>query len=822
MKQILLLLLISTSALGQIRGTVSDEKGKPLPYVSIFIENSYKGTTTNDSGKYELALKTPGKYTVVFQYLGYKTQKITADIASFPHTIDVVLPEENIGLNEVVINAKVNPANEIIRKAIAARKENSEKTARYKADFYSRGIFRIKNAPKYVLGQKIDMFDDILDSTRTGILYLSETVSKLVYQKPDKMKETIVASKVSGNDNGFSFNSAASVNFDFYENYIEFGVNTISPISSNAFSYYKYRLEGSFFTDSRQEIYKINVKPKRALEPCFEGDIYIVEGSWSIYAVDLSIKGAQMQEPAINTLSLRQNFAYNPANKLWVKNTQVIDFEAGILGIHVNGRFTYVYSNFEFEDRFPKKTFTSEVLAFEKNANKKDDAFWNTIRPVPLTEEEITDYDKKSKLQIKKKSQPYLDSIDRKRNKFKVLSVVSGFTFRNSFAHYSFSYDGILTGIGFNTVQGYNSTTGFSFTTRNPDKHTFTTIGTTMNYGISEDRFRATGYVTRKFNNISNLQATLSGGSTIEQFNAANPISRVVNSVATAFFRNNFMKLYDRNFLALNIRDEIVNGISLTANLEYNRRKPLFNNTDESILRNDKGYTSNNPLAPDDFITPPFETHNLAKAMLMARFAFGQQYWSRPDGKFNIPNDNYPILFIGFEKGFAGSEKHYEFAHLMTRVNYDLDLGNKGLLGMNLKAGKFIDAEGISFVDYKHFNGNRTHIGQSDRYLNTFNLLPYYTASTNDRYFESHFEYCDNGYIVNKIPLLRALKANLIVGGANLAIPDKKPYNEFSVGLDNLGFGKFKIFRIDYVRAYQSGFLEDGVVFGLKFLNILN
>jgi hypothetical protein len=817
-----LLLFVCIKNMAQIKGTVSDEKGNPLPFVSIVLENSYTGTTTNDLGKYELGIKKPGKYNVVFRYLGFKTKKVAADIEKFPYVMDVVLAEENIELKELVLNPKDNPAIEIIRKAIAARKENSEKTARYKADFYSRGIFRIKNAPKQILGQKIDMFDDILDSTRTGILYLSETVSKIVYQKPDKMKETILASKVSGNDNGFSFNNAASVDFDFYENYIEFNVNAVSPIASNAFNYYKYKLEGSFFTENRQQINKIKVTPKRPLEPCFEGYLYIVDDSWAIYAVDLSIKGSQMQEPAINTLWLKQNFNYNANNKIWAKNTQILDFEAGMLGIKVNGRFTYVYSNFEFEEKFDKKTFTSEVLSFEKDANKKEDSFWNSIRPVPLTEEETTDYAKKGKLQEKKKSQHYLDSIDAKRNKFKVFDVVSGYTHRNSFKNHSFTYDGILTGIGFNTVQGYNSTTGFSYTQRNPDKHTYTTVGTNMNYGISEDRFRATGYITRKFNNTSDLQMTLSGGSSIEQFNPANPISRIVNSVATAFFKNNFMKLYDRNFIKLNFQDELFNGLQVNANVEYNRRKQLFNNTQASILRNDDGYTSNNPLAPTDFTTPAFETHNLAKAMVLARISFGQQYWTRPDGKFNIPNDDYPTLILGYEKGFAGSEKHYEFDHIMARITYDINLGNKGILGMNLRAGKFMNADGIAFVDYKHFNGNRTHIGQSDRYLNTFNLLPYYAASTNDRYFESHFEHSDNGYIINKIPLLNKLKATMIIGVANLAIPDRKPYNEFSIGLDNLGFGKFKIFRVDYVRAYQSGFLEDGVVFGLKFLNILD
>ena len=140
---------------------------------------------------------------------------------------------------------------------------------------------------------------------------------------------------------------------------------------------------------------------------------------------------------------------------------------------------------------------------------------------------------------------------------------------------------------------------------------------------------------------------------------------------------------------------------------------------------------------------------------------------------------------------------------------------------MNLKAGKFYNAKEISYVDYKHFNGNQTHIGKADRYLNVFNLLPYYAASTNDAYFETHVEHDDRGYITNKIPLINKLKANLILGFHNLAVPDRKPYSEVSIGLDNLGVGKFRFFRFDYVRAFQPGMQSSGVIFGLKLLNVI-
>jgi hypothetical protein len=150
-----------------------------------------------------------------------------------------------------------------------------------------------------------------------------------------------------------------------------------------------------------------------------------------------------------------------------------------------------------------------------------------------------------------------------------------------------------------------------------------------------------------------------------------------------------------------------------------------------------------------------------------------------------------------------------------------LYLANKGLLSINTKVGKFLNADGISFVDYKHFNGNQTHIGQTDNYINVFNNLPYYSSSTNDSYFEFHLEYNDKGFIMNKLPLLKYLQSQLVIGFHNLGIPDRKPYREFTVGLDNLGFGKFRMFRFDYVRSYQDGYQDDAVIFGLKFLNII-
>jgi hypothetical protein len=821
---LLLLLLVSFTNYAQIKGTVSDDKGNPLPFVTVFEEDSYNGTTSNEKGNYELNVKTAGKHSVVFQYLGFKTQKTTIQTENKPYLLDVKMMEESYSLKEVVINKKINPAIAIIKNAIANKKENTEKTDRYKADFYSRGIFKLKNAPKKIFGQKIGDMNGALDSTGTGIISLSETFSKISFEKPNNLKEVVTASKVSGRDNGYSYNTARSSFYDFYDNTVNFGVNMISPLADNAFNYYKFKLESTFNDENNQTINKIEVIAKRDSEPVFEGYIYIVEDSWAIYAVDLNIKGYRMKEEFVDVMTLKQNFIYNKNNKIWAKSTQSLDINAGAFGIKFIGKYTYVYSNYEFVKSFAKKTFTNEITSVEINANKKDSIFWNANRPIPLTLEESNDYIRKDSIYKVRNSKKYLDSIDQKGNKFKILKLITGYTYRNSLEKKSFSYEGLfnLGSLSFNTVQGYNFDSGFKYTNwKDNEKGKYTSIGTKLNYGFSDDRLRITGQFIHRFNNQDYATVSVSGGNTVRQFNKNQPINNLTNSVSSLFFKDNYMKLYNVDFAQIGYSQDIANGVNLNGKMEYQQRKPLFNTTDFSYFNKEDIYSSNNPLAPNDFATPAFEKHNLMKATLNAQINFGNKYSSRPDGKYNIRNEKYPTLNLGYEKTFAGNEKRYEFDHINARLSYDVTLGNKGKLGMNLKSGKFFNAENISIVDFKHFNGNQTHIGQTERYLNVFNLLPYYSNSTNDRYFEAHIEHNDEGYIMNKIPLLNKLKSTLTMGFHTLAVPNTKPYSEVTIGLDNLGFGKFKMLRVDYVRSYQNGFKGDGVVFGLKFLDIL-
>lgn len=368
---IILLFYFVTAA--QITGTVVSKEGEALPFVNVFIENTNRGTTTNGDGQYALELLVIDQgetLNVSFQFLGYATVIKEVEVNSEEMTVSVVMEESSTSLDEVIVQGGINPADRIIQGAVASRKKNLQKIGAYTASFYSRGLWQVKDAPDKILGQEVGDLGGGLDSTRTGIIYLSETISNIKYQRPDNFSEVIVASKVSGDDNGFSFNTASDANFSFYENTLDLNTQIISPIASNAFSYYKYNLEGTFF-ENDQLINKITVTPRRENDRVFTGTIYIVEDSWQLYGVDLQTDGSAIQVPFIENLNFKQNFKYESSLSQWVKISQVIDFSFGFLGLKGDGRFTAAYSDYEFAPQFTKGSFSAEILSFADQANKK-------------------------------------------------------------------------------------------------------------------------------------------------------------------------------------------------------------------------------------------------------------------------------------------------------------------------------------------------------------------------------------------------------------------------------------------------------------------
>jgi hypothetical protein len=283
-------------------------------------------------------------------------------------------------------------------------------------------------------------------------------------------------------------------------------------------------------------------------------------------------------------------------------------------------------------------------------------------------------------------------------------------------------------------------------------------------------------------------------------------------------FEHNFIKIYDRAFAEIGYRAEVFNGLRFSTRLAYENRKALFNNTDYTLRPIDNiRYTSNNPLAPDNFGTAPFINHDLIKFNLGIDIRFGEKFMSYPDMKFNISNDDYPKLSFNYQKGFNASESAYNFDHLTARLWQDININTTGIFKYNFVGGTFFGNKNLAFTDYKHFNGNLTHVNTKGNYLSSFKNLGYYDYSTSNDYFEYHAEHDFKGYILGKIPLINKLNYNLILGVHGIATKSQSPYKEFNIGLGNLGWKKYRFLRLDYVRSYANGAVDEALMFGLNF-----
>lgn len=375
----------------------------------------------------------PGEYDLIFQYVGYEQQLIPVNVAQADIELNVILKSESLQLKEVVITSDgEDPAYPVIRAAIAKRKYHLEEVNGYKCQVYIKGLQSLESRPDKVFGYTVPV--------DTGIVYLSESISELSVMKPDKIKERMISSKVSGNISTFSYNQGSQMLFTFYDNLVKvIGLSErsfVSPIASNALFFYDYKLEGILYEKDLM-INKIKVIPKRKNDPVFEGYIYIIENQWRIHSTDLVLTKDHQIE-FLDRLNIHQ--VYAPVDyDIWMMISQTFNYELNAFGFKGVGNFTGVHSNYQIEpnyellnkDRetnglstfplepsiFKKGYFNNEELEIIEGSNKKTDEYWQEKRPVPLTDVELSDYKKNDSLKAIYSSKAYKDSVDKYVNK---------------------------------------------------------------------------------------------------------------------------------------------------------------------------------------------------------------------------------------------------------------------------------------------------------------------------------------------------------------------------------------------------------------------
>lgn len=826
----LLLTLISPLFLAaqiQISGKVFDEKGEPLPYATIYERNSSNGTVSNAKGEYHLTVGA-GDHEIVFQYIGYVTRVETVKAGSKPVHLDARLESSNLELNEVVITSE-DPAVRIMREVIARRKYYKSKVKDYSCDAYIKGFYKLLDAPKKVLGQDVGNMGGILDTNRAGVIYLSESVSKVYFQlEPTRRKEVMVSSKVSGNDKGFSMNRATFTDFDLYDEKLDIEREILSPLADNAFSYYDFKFKGDFKDLNGATIDKIQVIPKRAADPTFSGYLYVVDSWWNLSGADLALTGAAIKQPVLDTLRIRQEFVMLDKPDTWRVLTQVTSFKFGIFGFKVDGFFNSVFSNYDLKPKFAPGFFDKEVFKVDKSAAERDTDYWAATRPVPLTVEEQRDYVKKDSLQKIWKSKEFLDSMDRKDNRFKASNLLMGYTWNNSFKHRSVSYPAATKWVQFNTVQGWLLDVQPEWQ-RDADARGTRYWRATgdLNYGFSEKKLRGWFKLRRRMESIHYSTIEASGGTATSQFNERNPISRLVNTEYSLFAARNYMKLYDKTYGKVEFSQVPVAGISYQVSAEYARRSPLVNHSDFSWRKSaESRYTPNAPVPELDGQTA-FRATDLFAVDVNLRFRFGQRYSTYPDYRYYQGNDK-PVIDLHYRHaipGVFGSDADFNYASI--RFSQDaLSWGLAGYTEWSVIGGVFFNRGSMSFMDMNQSLGNQTIFGTPNNYSQQFLLFPYYAYATSEPFMEAHLQHHLQGWLLDKIPGVRKLNWKEVFGASvfysaqesqDPAYTGKLPYWELNFGFENIGIKAIRPLRIDVACGfYGKDYYRTGIVIGMS------
>jgi outer membrane cobalamin receptor len=114
------ILLSSFTSFSQSRisGQVKDQKGQPLSFANVYIENTIDGTSTDSLGRFSFKTSAKGKQLLVVSSIGYFTTKDTVVINSRNITHNMTVKDNTVAMNEVVVTAGAFEANDDRKVAI--------------------------------------------------------------------------------------------------------------------------------------------------------------------------------------------------------------------------------------------------------------------------------------------------------------------------------------------------------------------------------------------------------------------------------------------------------------------------------------------------------------------------------------------------------------------------------------------------------------------------------------------------------------------------------------------------------------------------------
>lgn len=798
-----------------VSGIVVDAKsGSPLPFVNVYYEGKGVGAATDENGNFSVPYRK-GWNILTISSVGFKKMEIP--ISGPIENLKVRLEVNSQTIKGVSIKGKRkkydrknNPAVELMRKVIAAKKHSDLRRHDYFSyQKYEKRTFALNEFTEKVFDdehfKKLPFLKERVETCpETGKLILpisvDETFSKRIFKKDGNIDKTIVEGRNSTGLNEF-FNTGdiattmiedVFTDVDIYDNNIHvLQSEFVSPLSSSSgISFYRYFIADTLDVDGIRCI-EVTFTPNNSQDFGFNGSLYIIaDSTYRVHKATLNLP----HNNAVNFVSdmyVSQEFETLPTGEQVIVNDNMI-VQISVIGsftkFHIK-RDTY-YSNYSLEE-IPEKEF--KFLGKERllaDAMMKDNKYWNSVRPEPLTEKESTMDDFLKKMESTKGFKFVL---------FVAKAFIENFVETSTDREKPSKVD-----IGpINTIFSQNFVDGFRLrmsaqTTANLNPHLF--AKGYVAYGFKDHKWKGMGELTYSFNKkaylprefpVNNLTVTY-------QYDDASPSDIFMptdkDNVFTSF---RWTKVNHMNYvqkLRVLYEREWENGLRLTAQV-----KKESNEATAALFYQPLDGTGT-PSPDKNLHINKFE---MADVMIGLRFQPGATYINTKQRRIATNNDS-PIFELNHTiglKNVLGNDYTYNYTE--AKVYKRLYLSSWGKIDTYVKGG--IQWNKVPFPLLIMPAANLSYIKERE----TFSLIDN-MEFMNDRFVSIMSGWDMNGKILNRIPLIRKLKWREYIGFNMLwgTLTDKNnPFLAKNAGDSRLFYFPGE-FRKDGTFKYQSRVMD--------------
>jgi hypothetical protein len=814
----LLSLLTFISAFSQtaIHGIVRDATTQqPLQSVSIYFKGG-RGVTSAADGSYSLTDISNKSTVVVFSYVGYKA--ISKTVApNKEQTLDAALQVAE-GNNVTVKTNKRgkysnrnNPAVDLIRRVIDNKDKNKISSYNYvQYEQYEKMEMSLTNKPEKLLNNKLfKNYRFILENQDTATLegkallpvYLEENLSQKYYRKnPEKIKTYVLGNK-KVNFGDYVDNAGISTylkrlyeNVDVYQNNISLLSNQfLSPIADMAPTFYRFYIRDTVEKEGIKLI-RLSFSPKNLNDLLFKGTIFVtLDGNYSVQKINMSIsKHANLNW--VRQLAVNQDFEKGPDGRFHVIMSKTMAEFALTKGAKggVLGERTVSYKNFIINKPANDTVYRGDELVQLGSSANTPDSFWVQHRSPQLTEIESKVYSNIDSLQNMRSYKRFMDIATLVLAGYK--SAGPGYEVGPVSAFYSF-----------NPVEGFRLRAGGRSTPKFSKSIYFENY---VAYGFKDEKFKYFLSGTYSFNHKSIYDYPLNYLKVGFQHDTKIPGQEIQfvqeDNFLLSFKRGNNDKwLYNDIFKAEYVR-EFAKNFSTTLGFKNWKQTPAGSIT----YVKEKGF--------EKTTIPDVTTSELSAEF---RWAPHEQFYQGKVYRTPIFN-KYPIFRFRYTAGIKGlMNGEYNYENLNLNIQKRFYLSQLGYTDVSAEGSYIFGKVPFSLLSIHH--ANQTYSYQ----LNSYNMMNF-MEFVSDRYVAVNADHYFNGFLFNKVPLLKKLKlreviaAKVLWGGvrdennpainndlfkfpvdAKTGVPTtyslgSTPYVEVSAAVANI----FKLLRVDVVK----------------------